>query len=441
MNNTFYLLNLKLSGIKNFEKDVQIDFYKKTIDKNFDPENYRVKAIYGENGSGKTAIVTAVHILKKLMCSESYLSESTNQQFLHEIINKKTERLHVEVEFRDAGFINKAIYKYGIELSKSKTDKYEISNESLWIKSANYAAAKYHAVYICENGRIINTIAPSIEEHLRNITANLLETKSLLAAVISKGKESFGSISTKKFISPVISVIVFALFLRASIEESDQHDLYFMQQIAYHSDDSDRLLNDVLPHILSILNERQRHSDKLVPKTEFEEYEKTVKQMEQFIKCFKQDLQGIEIDKKDNKDYYECSLVMNYDGYDVDVEFESTGIKKLMRLFEHINFSAEGGIVFIDEMDSNINDVYLCKLIEFIMRYGKGQLCFTTHNTSPMAVLREGKNSIDFLSNDGRIVNWRKNGNFSPESLYRNGMIEYMPFNIEAEDFIGILGE
>ena len=63
MNKKFYLLSLRLSGIKNIENNVQINFYKKTLDKTFNPDNYRVKAIYGENGSGKTAIVTAVHIL------------------------------------------------------------------------------------------------------------------------------------------------------------------------------------------------------------------------------------------------------------------------------------------------------------------------------------------------------------------------------------------
>ena len=101
----------------------------------------------------------------------------------------------------------------------------------------------------------------------------------------------------------------------------------------------------------------------------------------------------------------------------------------------------DGKIVFIDEMDSNINDIYLCKLVEFFVQYGEGQLCFTTHNTSPMAILKECKNSIDFLSSDNRIISWKRNGNFSPEKLYRNGMIEYLPFNIEAEDFIGILGD
>ena len=51
MGNLFYLLNLSVSGIKCIEKEVRLDFYKKTVDKDFDPEKYRVKAIYGENGS------------------------------------------------------------------------------------------------------------------------------------------------------------------------------------------------------------------------------------------------------------------------------------------------------------------------------------------------------------------------------------------------------
>ena len=55
----FYLLSLKISGIKNIEVPIELNFYKKTINNSdFDPEKYRIKAIYGENGSGKTAIIS-----------------------------------------------------------------------------------------------------------------------------------------------------------------------------------------------------------------------------------------------------------------------------------------------------------------------------------------------------------------------------------------------
>ena len=93
------------------------------------------------------------------------------------------------------------------------------------------------------------------------------------------------------------------------------------------------------------------------------------------------------------------------------------------------------------QMDSNLNDVYLCKLIEYFMYYGKGQLCFTTHNLDPMTVLKENRNSIDFLSSDNHLVPWVSRGNASPENCYKNGMIEDSPFNIDATDFIGIFGE
>lgn len=72
--------------------------------------------------------------------------------------------------------------------------------------------------------------------------------------------------------------------------------------------------------------------------------------------------------------------------------------------------------------------------------YGKGQLCFTTHNVGPMDVLKHHKKSIDFLSEDHEIYSWTTSGNYSPSKLYRNGMIEGSPFNIDSIDFIGIFG-
>lgn len=76
-----------------------------------------------------------------------------------------------------------------------------------------------------------------------------------------------------------------------------------------------------------------------------------------------------------------------------------TGIKKLIQLFAYLNEMVEGGIVFIDEFDSNIHDVYLCALLEYLMEYGKGQLCFTTHNVGPMDVLKHHKKSIADIYN------------------------------------------
>ena len=91
-------------------------------------------------------------------------------------------------------------------------------------------------------------------------------------------------------------------------------------------------------------------------------------------------------------------------------------------------------------LDSNLDDVYLCALLEYLMAYGHGQLCFTTHNIGPMDILKKNKKSIDFLSVDHKIYSWKTSGNYSPSKLYRQGMIEGSPLNVDAIDFIGAFG-
>ena len=99
MNNNFYVLSLEVSGIKNIEKPIEVRFYKGTIVNDFNPDKYRVKAIYGENGSGKTAIISAVKILQNILIDSNYLSDSLTQKNLVELINKKTHSGHIQIEF------------------------------------------------------------------------------------------------------------------------------------------------------------------------------------------------------------------------------------------------------------------------------------------------------------------------------------------------------
>ena len=43
-NMDYYLLSAKISGVKNIQKRIYLEFYKKTIDKQFDPDKYRLRA-------------------------------------------------------------------------------------------------------------------------------------------------------------------------------------------------------------------------------------------------------------------------------------------------------------------------------------------------------------------------------------------------------------
>jgi hypothetical protein len=205
--------------------------------------------------------------------------------------------------------------------------------------------------------------------------------------------------------------------------------------------DDEKAINEMLQGLYDLKKPRRNEisvTKRAVLKRNIDEYEKRIKRLYSFISIFKRDLKSIVIDKTEDKDQYICDLVMQYENYRFSAEFESTGIKKLIKLYEFFDEMAAGNIVFIDELDSNLHDVYLCALLEYLMEYGQGQLCFTTHNIGPMDVLKRNKKSIDFLSVNHKIYPWVKNGNYSPANLYKNGMIEGSPFNIDSTDFIGV---
>lgn len=68
-----YLTNYSVNGIKTLDKTVSLSFYKKTINKEPDTQEYNIKGIYGMNGSGKSGIVTSVEILRNLIIDTGYL--------------------------------------------------------------------------------------------------------------------------------------------------------------------------------------------------------------------------------------------------------------------------------------------------------------------------------------------------------------------------------
>jgi len=443
MDTNFYLLSFSVNGIKNIKKEIRLNFYKKTVDKSFDPKDFKVKAIYGENGSGKTALITAVQILKQLISEKAYLSDFQNQQFLKNIINKENKELYIETEvlYRrlDDDYINFYVLNYSLVLGLEPDNLYVIKKESLSYKNGNYPNNHYKKIFIINNGNIeFLDFTEKEKEKIDKRTLNLLTSQTMISCFFHQNL--IAEISASSNYMHIFYMYVFSYMNNIYLNEQDKHTLYMVQK---YLDSPDNIANN--KEFRSLLNKHiisyDSISSELIHKTRFHVYKTKIEKLCSFLKIFKPDLQKIIINKKVDGEYYKCSLEMNYGNYNIDYEFESTGIKKLVRLYDCFNNASRGGIVFIDELDSNINDVYFCKLVEYFMYYGKGQLCFTTHNLGPMSVLKENKLSIEFLSNNNVIHTWTSSGNASPENFYKNGMIEDIPFNVDATDFLGLFEE
>ena len=414
----FYLLSLKISGIKNIEVPIELNFYKKTINNSdFDPEKYRIKAIYGENGSGKTAIITAVKILQNFLTDKNYLIDSDDQKILVETINKKTHSGFIECEvYTDFGG-KKNILKYTISFEIGIDNRCHILSEKLEQKKGNYTKNSYNLVFETADGVLLQLGNDEMFQDL---------------------KEKYRQNDEMYYIS---LLILFGLSLNVSIDEADDHKNYFLrEEIKTLALTEAGKGEDKLYYHLTDWGNSGQISANLILKNKFEKFEKKISRMCAFVQIFKPELCDIAIEKKDYDQFYKYNLRMIYKDYTLDQEFESRGIKKIMELFEYLDMSADGQITFIDELDANINDVYLDKLIEYFILYGNGQLCFTAHNLSPMSLLKRNKESINFISSINTVHTWANNGNQTPARAYRNGFIEDSPFNVDASDFLGILG-
>ena len=443
-----YLINYSVNGIKALDQTVSLSFYKKTITKPIDFKNYNIKGIYGINGSGKSAIITSLKIFRNLIVDRDYLNNPIVQRQLRELINKKVSKMEFTADFLVNEEKKPLLFHYEVTIKKEKGDRLVIERESLASKVASSRSDSMDLRFEVQNGRITSIITKEQEviDYLIDQTNNLLKAatvSSLFLDWVANLKSEKKRLFNEPILYDLLRLYSFGISIFVYLDQPDDHADYVIEGAMYgdNENDDEESLKELLKG-LSVLKSPRRNEISIkkrpVLKKDIDEYEKRIERLYGFISIFKRDLKRIVIDKTDEKEFYNCELIMEYENYKVSAEFESTGIKKLIKLYEFFDEMAAGDIVFIDELDSNLHDVYLCALLEYLMEYGEGQLCFTTHNIGPMDILKRNKKSIDFLSVNHKIYPWVKNGNYSPANLYKNGMIEGSPFNIDSTDFIGV---
>ena len=265
-----YLTNYSVKGIKTLDKTVLLSFYKKTINKEPDTQEYNIKGIYGMNGSGKSGIVTSVEILRNLIIDTGYLNNPITQNHLEAIVNKKVGKLSLEAEFMAKSGGELLLYQYEITLSKNKTGKFTIAQECLKGKKATLKSSSLEKIYEVCDGEII-FIYGSEEENgfvaeIRNKTMNLLSTGSVSALIYDKllcaGSDNYFLYRKDKVAQVIMNAVgmLFALGhkLHVYLDESDDHKPYMIQNTILSCDDADSQnakLYSLIGNIFELQNE------------------------------------------------------------------------------------------------------------------------------------------------------------------------------------------
>lgn len=429
------LIDSKISGIKNLEKDIHLSFTKKIFGKEIFNQSC-VKTIYGSNGAGKSAIVHAFDIFRELVLNDFPFAEPVFSPKLCQLINKKTKTFSMSNMFaiNIEGKILRACYSFCIGMDEGrnlffKSEKVEILNSRL---------DKSTVVVDVTDGIITNIINEPELEGIKQ-PQTLLRKSSVLRSVV-------GNTAIKSDAGlALLSSIALAAFINVSYGSlDDSHESFDCKTLLDSFKDGAFAPNKFTKtQTLSSLVSRMQGEQYvwIIDRKEEKHYKEMTKQLASFIKLLKPSLLDISISFKHDPIVSYCNLRFKYTDYDVDYEFESTGIKKLCALFSSLYNASKGRITFIDEIDSGIHDVFLTKLIEYFTLYNDCQLIITTHHVGLMEVVKHIRKSIDILDDDGTVRTWVKNGKYSPSSLYSKGYLRGVPFNLQSSDFAYIFGE
>lgn len=429
----FKLLQLTTYGIKSIEKPITINFSNATIEKGLKKVN-NVKGIYGYNGAGKSALVEAVNLYKSIAINPDYLQDSSVKSRLSNLVNFKTGEFYVSMVFAldDIAFI----YKHELKIKKDSVRKGFIIEEerlSKWSKRT----INDEFELIVEKNRMDLQVGENLAKDLPEyISGESLRYTSIIAAVQAHVTENEGEARTS-FELEAGCVLAFALDVHCCLSDSGRYDYVFVTDV--YDEGVNYLYERASFFDYSKSGHEEENGQKIiVDKKDFEYFKAENRKLEKFIKIFKPSVKSIGLKVEENRGVFEVRRYFVYKDYNIDLRYESSGIRQLVHLFPCLSMCARGSIIFIDEIDTNINSVYLEKLVSFFLEYGKGQMVFTTHNIETMDVLKNQRRAIEVLGSDGQLDIWVKKGNRSPKSDYIYGNFPNSPMNVEDFDFISV---
>ena len=438
----YNLYRIETYGMKNIQELITIDFCPLTVEKQSKKKNSKVKSIYGTNGVGKSAIMNSIYLFKQILLDPSLLKQSSEIIQLNKIINKVKKEFYIGVVFgvkfspRD----KEKIYKTEIKLKIENNIPY-IENEKFYILKDQSINGSYSLQYDVNSGDLYinNKDNYKMNTYFEKRTLNILKyaTCTSILREVDVIKEVLDFVQNHKNESSDNLGIFYYLLINRLF--ADNISIY-LDSMDIHKEYDDAFIEELIDREFKIKSEsfiRNTIGSKkdIILKNQLEDYKTNVERLAEFLKLFKPSLKTIKLDIAEDEEYYYCCKKMIYDSYEVDSDYESTGIQKLMSIYNSLDDVTKGKIVFIDELDANINGVYLKVLLEYLNNLNKGQLCFTSHNFYPMEYLYSYTNSIDFLGETGKLISWKKNGHYKPYNQYPEGMIVDSPFNIDPIDY------
>ncbi|WP_207953486.1 AAA family ATPase [Paenibacillus agricola] len=326
----------------------------------------QVIGFYGQNGSGKTAVVESFSILQSLLNGQ--VLPSKNQRLIYE--GQKTLCLEFEFIVQSGNVTNKVNYRVELEYEE---DKMVVKSEKVRAKEA-----KYGKMFI-----YINDEDSPIE--LRQKPKQEVET--LLVGIKLLSEQVEGSLFFSKIVSSQSEKLFsgFDLLVYKALKEQFAKNLLVIKN----------LQEGVFPSYLfynftSKLIESSTYHIKDDVSLSKEQYKYLSSVIERNNLVVSAIIPGLSVHLKDmgrttlsnGEEGVRAEFRSKKGDITLPLSAESAGTLKLFAITTSLIsvFHNPSACVIIDELDAGVFEYLLGELIEIFQEYSKGQLIFTSHN-------------------------------------------------------------
>jgi len=426
------MIRLQQVELKNFKnvKGGVIDFssYK---NEDFFSEKSDILGLYGQNGSGKTAFIEALWILKKILLgaglpkdTKDYIYQGESKAGINTVfsalLGEEKYQLFYELVIQRRDHANTVIIKEDLSYKKLKDDgwtyKRGIISHDLEDKEQIFGPQKNYNLLAKKNKDA------KVDLKVAKELAKKEQTSFIFSSEMDKIYEE--NEEFQEFAKIILAIKHYSLVNLFVIRNSRSGmiNANLIIPLCFQFDDTEKIEGGDLIIALS--------EPTTVPERVLATVKNVIDNLNIVLKEIIPDLTiqvkeyGEELDENGDP-VVKIELLAERGDIKIPLRYESDGIKKIISILSVMiaMFNKPTICLAVDELDAGIFEYLLGEILEIIQDKAKGQLVFTSHNLRPLEKLN--KNSLIFTTTNpnNRYIRFSNvNTNNNLRSFYYRGI-------------------
>ena len=397
-------------------------------------KNYRasIVGLYGQNGSGKTALIDALQVLKFALCGKVVPEKYAD--YIH------VEADHAVLKFQFTMQKGDVDYKIWYQFSLKKVIDDTHSNDESIVAKLQYKAQIYDEVlsfaYTAKDEKIRKGVL------LDTGTSEVFAPKSKFNELLGDGAVDITEwLVTKRLVQAQGRTFIFSREMINAFRKYCKKERYMAvieglytfgnrELFVIDTENSGLISMNALPLAFKYKENKSETVGNLmlplnvpapIPEETIELVRKIITNMNIVLEAI---VPGLTIDivdlgpivSQEGKIGRLIQLMSLKNNKAIPFQYESEGIKKIVSILQLliVVYNHSSITVAIDEIDAGIFEYLLGEILNIISEKGKGQLIFTSHNLRPLETIDKGFIAFTTTNPENRYIrmtNVKENNN------------------------------